>query len=582
MGAQGDDVFNAALGGSSANLPTLNTFDTLNGGNGTNTLQIEGGQNLTGTITNMQTVVYGGDVTGLTGDSINTNLVGGLTTVGLQNTIIEDSANGSSGGLAINGLNDSATVRVTGAIASDSTGYVKLVNTYDVGATTANLMFSNANSSGVGKIIIVETAGTTTNTLKTLTVSGNTQFTSASNFTVALLDDGSVNGITTLNVNAAIGGTLALAVGGSSYIGATLTTINVSGSTGNTIIDNTGTSTDLTYTGGAGDDILYFDLGSIDSNDVITAGAGTDSLRLDLTSVTGSNFSVSSNVATISNQGYALINATGFEQAGFNGKDQTITSIALDMSKLTASSVRSEATASITRALDTDMFVAAQDVTFTIAHERSAIGPNYAYVGSGIVNVSAESGKTVTITGVANNGSGAPASGQSDFAKLVLTGAGNVTFNNDVGSTNVSTAGGATVDASGLTTGSLVWTGNDVQTDYVTLGSGADTAYITGSSNTLYDRVTGFGTTDNVTLSTALGTGDWKGLVTIDSGVTTVSGAISNALTQLAPTEVGYFIFGGNTYVVENGASADFAIQLVGTFTLDAATANSVSTVFIA
>ncbi|MBU3587807.1 hypothetical protein ICN30_08170 [Polynucleobacter sp. 31A-FELB] len=557
-------------------MPTLNTFDTINGGNGSNTLQIEGSANvLTGTITNMQNLVYGGSITTL--GAINTNLVGGLTKAALQNTTIATSANGTTGGQAITGLNNGATVQVTGTIAAAD--YVRIANTYDVGATTANLAFANASSSGTGNFIVVETAGTTTDTLNTLTVSGSTKYTSAASFTKAILADGTANDITTLNVNAAAGGTLALVVG-DTFIGSTLTTINASGSTGNTIIDNTGTATDLTYTGGAGDDILYMDFTSINSSDVITAGTGTDSLRLDVAiGATSLNYTVAQvgsttvYTATPTAQGYALINATGFEQVGFNltgnGTDNDV--VVLDMSKLTASSVRAEASLSVTKALDADTFVGAQDVTFTIAHDRSAIGPNYSFSGSGIANVSVESGKTVTIASVENDGAGAAASGNSDFAKLVLTGSGNVTFNNLTGAgTTVATAGGATVDASALS-GSLVWTGNTVQTDYVTLGSGADTLSITGSTAALYDRVTGFGTTDKVTLITTYAASAWAGLVTVDSGISTVSAAITDAATQIAATsdEAGYFLFNGNTYVVDlNSTDPSLAIQLVGSLTL--------------
>ena len=131
----------------------------------------------------------------------------------------------------------------------------------------------------------------------------------------------------------------------------------------------------------------------------------------------------------------------------------------------------------------------------------------------------------------------------------------------------------ATVDASAMTgTSSLTYTGNANQTDYVTLGAGSDTVVISGSTTTLYDRVTGFGKTDLISLiDTDIDLAQWMGKLTIDSGVTTVSGAIANAVEQLATERAGYFQFGGNTYVVEDGTDvggADYAIQLVGTLTL--------------
>lgn len=224
---------------------------------------------------------------------------------------------------------------------------------------------------------------------------------------------------------------------------------------------------------------------------------------------------------------------------------------------------------------------------FALAHARSVVGPDYDYTGNGAVNVSVGAGKYVEVEAVVltENDNGATVADvdysvgdnyhtnwqYSDFAKLVLTGAGNVYFDNSEAS-SAATAGGATVDASAMTgTSSLTYWGNQNQTDYVTLGAGKDLVGIYGSTTALYDRVTGFGAADKVMLvdSDIVAGDDWAGKLTIDSGVTSVSGAIANALAQLDTETVGYFQYGGNTYVVEDG-SDDYAIQLVGTLTLTA------------
>ena len=217
---------------------------------------------------------------------------------------------------------------------------------------------------------------------------------------------------------------------------------------------------------------------------------------------------------------------------------------------------------------------------FALSHARSVVGPTYDYTGDGVVNVSVEAGKYVEVEAVvlttsAVDGDNAivAANGSSDFAKLVLTGAGNVYFDNGDADT-AGEAGGATVDASAMTgTSSLTYYGNDNQTDYVTLGAGKDYVGIYGSSTALFDRITGFSAAaDQIMLvDEDIDAADWVGKLTIDSGVTTASGAISNALAQLDEEEAGYFQFGGNTYVVEDGTDvgdADYAIQLVGTLTL--------------
>ena len=622
-GTSGDDSYLAAEN-------TLNPLDVINGGAGNNTLKValsedtaNDGDQLKGVISNIQNLVYVGDASTIELSTINASKVGGLQTV-----VFSDVDNLNDDTDIIN-LQSGATVRVEGSIGSyeyeldqteeaylaiyDPTGdsdtlivpsnedyltqedwaetfdnnFVTLHATYAKDATVANLVLNNAKVTdtypeGGEHFLDYAAIGTSTDTLKTLNVSGNTSYTSATNnTTVDLLTDDAVNKITTLNVNSYAGGTLKIDAsdnaGNTDGLGKNLTTIDATASAGKTIIDITGYPKDLTYKGGAADDILIMDLDKLDAKDSIVGGAGVDQLWLNLSDVDNASSTINgdTDVVSISVEGYNFINDTGFETISFGNNGDTDVAVAsVDMSKLTSSSVRMTIGLAASKVLDTDTFSAAGTETFTLAHARSVVGPEYAYTGNGVVNASVGAGKTLTVTEVVldiNNASGGivAATGKSDFAKLVLSGDGNVIFDNH-GASSADTAGGATVDASAMTgTSSLTYTGNANQTDYVTLGAGSDTVVISGSTTTLYDRVTGFGKTDLISLiDTDIDLAQWMGKLTIDSGVTTVSGAIANAVEQLATERAGYFQFGGNTYVVEDGSSADYAIQLVGTLTL--------------
>ncbi len=574
-GTSGDDTFLAAA-------DTLNPLDVINGSTGNNTLKIDAGYALKGSISNIQNLVYVGDADGgLT--TIAANKVGGLQTVTFQ-----DIANLDDGGVAITGLQSGNTVRVDGAIGTDvSNSYVTIEATYAKDATVANLVLLNANvtnnytSEAPHHFLDFTAAGTSTDTLKTLNVSGNTKYTSASNNTTVdlIAHEDDVNTITTLNVNSYAGGTLTIDAsdnaGGDFGLGLTLTTIDATASAGKTTISIDGYDTDLTYKGGASDDTLVMDLSSLSAKDSIVGGAGTDTLSLHVSAETVETHTTNGTTdeTSITDQGYGFINDTGFEQIGFNGVD----TIDLNMAKLTSSSVVMNSNDLEAVAVsDTDTFVAnTTNNWFALDHARSVVGPSYSYTGNGVVNVSVGAGKYVEVESVVlthndNNAIVADVDGNwlySDFAKLVLSGAGDVYFwNNDAES--AATAGGATVDASAMTgTSSLEYTGNWWQTDYVTLGAGQDTVWLDGSSSTLFDRVTGFSAADDV-IGLVDGADDWVGKLTIDSGVTSASGAITNAFAQMSTNEAAYFQYGGNTYVAEWDGSDKYAIQLVGTFNL--------------
>lgn len=588
-GSNGDDTYLAAE-------DTLNPLDVINGGAGNDTLKIDAGDDLQGSISGIENLVYVGRAYGM--DPINAAKVGGLQTVTFQDAS-ELHSDGEYRGVEIENLQSGNTVRIEGTINSETNNYddadeYTIIHAhYQKDATVANLVLINADETKSG-YIDYSAVGTSTDTLKTLNVSGNTKYVSASNNTTLDLLVGStqddngidneVNKISTLNVNSYAGGTLKIdasdEAGYSDGIGKNLTTIDATASAGKTIIDISGYGKDLTYKGGASDDILIMDFDKLTAKDSIVGGSGFDSLRLNVDS-DGSDVPTytldGDDNQIVTDEGYTFLNATGFEQVGFWDIDTGNDDLVLNMNKLTASSVRMETDLAASNVSDSDVFIDAHNEStwFTLTHARSTVGPAYDYTGEGVVNVTVEASQDVNImdvvVGESESGATQAESGYSDFAKLVLSGAGTVYFYNEEADT-ADTAGGAIVDASAMTgTSSLEFAGNINQTDYVTLGAGKDFVGIYGSTTTLFDRVTGFSAADKIMITDTDGDESWVGKLTIDSGVTSASGAISNALAQMGEDEVAYFQFGGNTYVVQDDEGDASAIQLVGALTLTSA-----------
>ena len=267
----------------------------------------------------------------------------------------------------------------------------------------------------------------------------------------------------------------------------------------------------------------------------------------------------------------------------------------MDAAKLTAQTIGLADTGTVVNLTDLDTVVATNK-TVTLRANVSAVDPTKFVAGSGTVNLVAET-KDQTVTVVQNDGAKLSAT-NSAFSKLVLTGAGNVTFDNAdnsyTGSAATNDAKAVEVDASGLS-GKLTFTGTIGAVDKVTLGAGSDTVnLIKGDGDTAtfgedadYDAAaSSYNAIDIITGFTAgkdkLGVADIDG----DAGITVLKVTIDTNLQESwvahalreahkADVDVAYFIVGGNTYVVQDfGAydgtrqDSDIVVQLIGEVTL--------------
>ncbi|NBS98410.1 MAG: calcium-binding protein, partial [Betaproteobacteria bacterium] len=268
-GGSGDDTFNAALSGSFA---TLNSLDQLNGGLGTDSINIE--LNGIAVVPTSLAAIELINVSSTTGTSILD--LGNAPAV----TAINSSA--SSGALTLNNIKSTAA---TVTIASSSAVHtIDYANSLVSGSTdTAHVSLSNFAATADGTQDLVIDSGIET---LALDVSGTNSADSA--FAGAM----TVTGSGTLTLTAGTGGTasnlvLATSVDASAMTGAlTLAMSNaahtVTGGSGNDSLTGA-TATANTLTGNAGNDTLVGGSGNDvvsggDGNDSLTAAAGNDSL----------------------------------------------------------------------------------------------------------------------------------------------------------------------------------------------------------------------------------------------------------------------------------------------------------------
>jgi len=473
----------------------------------------------------------------------------GLDTVALKNVV-------DATGVTINALATGSTVALSGSTAAT-------VGANFAAAATA----ANVTANGLTAANVVNVAGAA---LTTVNFSGDTGLVTGAGQVSIIDNNGTADTVTTVNIKATGASNLVVA-------GDKVATIDASASTAAVKLAIGAVAADLTVKGGAGNDVVTLDLATLSAKDSIDLGAGSDNavFTIDSTSAgtLGTNASVAAavvSIATGAGVGYELLNKVGAEQITFNATVVADT-LSIDASKLTANKIGLQDTALVTKLLNADTIVSdVNGTTLSLQGLRDASDATKFAADAGTVNVvSQDKGESVTVA--ANSGTATT----SDFSKLVLTGAGDVVFNN-------ATAGKAsTVDASGLA-GALGFTAG-AKVENVTLGAGKDIlTFGTGSSTyAATDVVKGFGAGDKLDLGLAAKTD----FIKFDA---TAAGSVSfeQAITQAAAatgvndgSKAAWFTWtDGNTYVVQDWdtkavidqTSADVVIKLVGALSLTA------------
>jgi hypothetical protein len=525
----------------------LGAADEIDGGAGRDTLVIEADQALAGTIKNVETFQFVGSakVANDPSSAIDASLYTGLDTISLKN--VSDKAVG------LTKLASGSTVDLQGSTTTTVTASA---------ATAATAL--NITSSGLKATNTVKVDGAA---LTTVSFTGQTGALADGGGIVIDDNNSTADTVTTVNVKAT--GTTLLQVSGDK-----IATIDASASTGaaNIIIDTV--AADLTVKGGAGDDVIALDIKTLSSKDSIDLAGGSDNVIFDIyvNASSPANFSVANTVVSVTDSttaGYGLINKVGAEQITFNLKNSTTQTLSIDASKLTASKIGMMDSGVVSKLLNADTVISdTTGKTLTLKALRDTTDTTKFATDAGTVNVvSQDKGENVTVA--ANDGT------NSDFSKLVLSGKGDVVFDNTDGAKT-------TVDAGALT-GALTFTaGKAVET--ITLGAGKDVLTF-GAGDSTYaamDVVTGFAKGDtlkvagiNVAASTDITKLDVTGAVSFEQAIVQAAAASAADSAQIA-----YFNWtDGNTYVVGNvnesspvgpinDGSQDVVVKLVGSVTL--------------
>ncbi len=554
-GTSGNDTF---IGTSSATNPTINLGDSIDGGAGTDTLNI---------------------TTDLAGS------VPSLVTKNIENYVINNSANGS---LAVNGLStDPASVKFLG-------GGNNTFTLSGVGAATVIALESEA-----GQLTL--TLDDVTGSADALSLSLNGAKSTAS---VA------ANGIETFNVDTTgadstmagltgaqgsklvVTGDKALTI--TADLANTFTTIDASAATAAVRV-GVATGGNVTATGGSGDDRLH--IVGLDSNDTINGGAGTDTLAVDV-DVTASNVSKVTNVEKLeftaaTTQDLSLVAATGIKTFVFSN---------------------AAGNAAYTNNENNFFHVMSEKTAGTFAATAALNGPadvlNVELSNSDLTTLTASNYETINLKSTVGLGTGAVTNivttlTNSAAASIVITGDTDLTITNAIAAQGILDASAFTGDltVTGSASADVIKGRSGVDTitagvgaDVVTGGAGTDIFVIAAADSTdsAFDSITDysadvlrFAAADNVAANAAAAP-----VATVSAQVTSgkatfaadddlLSEKITTLIAHTGTDQVVFFEQGSDTYVYGSGAtgdgSDDFLVKLVGVTGLGSITESTVT-----
>jgi hypothetical protein len=287
------DTFNATLvnEGGVANVQTMNALDSLDGGDGSDTINIQISADVTPTaLTSIENVVLTAVADATAGTDATVDTFGAANAGGM--TSLTFSATGDDDGVTVTGVQNvlSGGVKLQNSAVNTT---VTSANTALAGASDA--LTIDLQSVTAGTLTINPTSGT--NGYESFTINSNG---SAANALTGF-DDGTSTSGTTIN----IGGAQNLNLGAA--LPTAFTTINASNATGNVTVNLTGAAVH-NATGGSGDDVFDLSGSFVDgttaaSRDTVDGGAGTDVLVLDDAEVTAvgsaAQFSTVTNIETV-------------------------------------------------------------------------------------------------------------------------------------------------------------------------------------------------------------------------------------------------------------------------------------------
>lgn len=494
-GTSGNDTFNAYATGvtsTGTDATTLGANDTINGGAGTDTLNIEvaTGYNeaIQGNISNIEKVFITGaatlasavDVTKLGAElqevwEVNTTKdVTGVTaqTVGLKNVNTSSSvavsygATTTSGKIALeNSGQAGVSVAVQGAALATLSviGSVKAANATTAGTVT---LTDDADGAGLGAVGSVKTLNLGLSTAATVDVAGLDKLeTIVSTGAGNLVLDG------TTGAGVALASTVksvTTGAGNDTFTLATGTTATVSASAdtgaGNDIItvNTTGTAGTVTVKAGEGDDAIIFSR-ALNVRDSVDGGAGSDTLTVQGTALIAEDYEVLA--ATVKNVetlkfAQAMAGADASKLSQFSGfsfttDSSSITKVANAQTVSTTADVAVTAAGYVAKGTGTpaatattyagDLKVVAQGGAAASLGADGLVGGTGADADTALNNVVVTANASSVNLTVSAGAATAAAAGTASFASL--TGDVQTATVNLVNSVNAATTGTATADA---------------------------------------------------------------------------------------------------------------------------------------
>ncbi len=542
-GTESNDTINAALGGTNSNVMTYSASDSLDGKGGTDTLYVEADGNvnlaLVKSIENVRINTSAASTVTLPTDKLTTSLENISSTA---NVTFNSVTNGATK-LALTGTGANTTTLTYASDALKSSADNLSVSLNSVNDTTLAISGATATTNALETITL--TAQSDANVNLTITGAGTTEIKVAGAGDTDLSVTGASVVLKSIDASAATGGLTVGTVAGVTDLSITggAGDDNITGSGNNaTVMGGAGADT-ITAGGnndvidaGAGDDIVYTG-GGLNEFDSVAGGAGTDTLAL-TSSITHSTTSTATQAGT---------RISGFEVLGADG-----VAVSVDVTGMTANNTITGVEVANSGSLTVSKDTTISSINFVDAGTAriASAGKQTVQVGeaSDVANVSATLGTAATeltinsnalSTGTARNSltvQSATGTANATVTKMTLAGANPLTVS---GGTVV-----ATIDASGVTanpaSGYAVSVDVSASTKAVTFTPGAGAVSVTTGSGA--DAVTGTAGNDNFSTG---------------SGADTVTGGAGNDTASLGAGADVFTGGTGNDTVSDAGADAD-------------------------
>jgi len=512
-GTTGNDTFNAALGGAFGTALTLNTLDSLNGGGGTDTLNVE----LAGPASS---------VTPAHLDNIEVLTITGSGTLGLANAgeVTSLGLYGTTGATTVNDIVAGAALTVQDTAFAATFNYADTTGTTDTAALTVNGVGTSLASPviTIDGVETVTTNATGSTSYYTLTDNAATtlNFTGSAAQTVGL-------GATVLNVSlfdasSATGAVNLTTIAQTGVSASTVVTVN--GGSGNDSLTVSAITQKLSVSGGAGNDTI--DVGAIAATDTIDGGDGTDTLGILL-----------ANIPTTALTHVSNIEGVTITDAALNAP-LTLSNIQAGISTANLSSGSNGGTVTFDSGVagTVNLYGTANAGALTVVSAGTGAADAITIANaSTTANLDMLNGKNVTATGVETltiNDSTTATTAQTVGAITATSGTTAVVFtgNNQITTTAVTgVITGGSIDASGLTgaTGLTMGAAASGVTS-ITGSAGKDTLIGQAAASTTIDGGAGNDTITGGTKADSITAGDGDDSINGGGGNDTILGGAGN------------------------------------------------------